>query len=275
MEHRKRRMPILVLIGAIALVIAVAGCSSSKSSKSSQGKTSSTAASSAVSQACDAWSAVTKATANGPGGPDEQPDPAAIKQFASQLIAPVDAFVGLAPAAVKADATTIKGIVHAASQGQNLEQLDPSSPALGTPLMNVEKWVHTACPFTKLNVQAVDYGYRGLPATVKGGNISLELTNTTMDEDHEMGIIRIKDGSGVTSDDLVKALVADPNGAEQKYGDKVEFVGDVSAPKDKTNYTTVDLTPGNYVAVCFLPVHGQPNGAPHVSKGMVQAFTVS
>ncbi|HVX17513.1 MAG TPA: hypothetical protein VHA73_05730 [Acidimicrobiales bacterium] len=268
-------MPALVLLGAIVLVTAVAGCSSSKSSKSSPNKTSSTTVSSAVSQACNAWIEVEKVASSGPGGPDEQPDAAAVKAFATTLATPVDAFTGLAPAAVKADATTIQGIVHAATQGQNLDQLDPSSPALATPLTGVEKWVHTACPFTKLNVQAVDYGYKGLPATVRAGKVSLELTNTAMDEEHELSILRIKDGSDVTSDELVKALVSDPNGAEQKYGDKVDFVADVSAAHDKTNYTTTDLTPGDYVAVCFLPLHGQENGAPHVSKGMIQAFKVA
>ena len=38
-----------------------------------------------------------------------------------------------------------------------------------------------------------------------------------------------------------------------------------------TAYADLDLRPGNYVALCFLP---GPGGAPHMAMGMLQQFTV-
>jgi hypothetical protein len=39
-----------------------------------------------------------------------------------------------------------------------------------------------------------------------------------------------------------------------------------------TTYTTVDLTPGNYVLVCFFP--DVKDGKAHVVHGMIKEFTI-
>jgi hypothetical protein len=43
-----------------------------------------------------------------------------------------------------------------------------------------------------------------------------------------------------------------------------------------SNFLTLDLTPGAYVALCFIPNYAKGgDGAPHVAHGMMQAFTVA
>ena len=44
----------------------------------------------------------------------------------------------------------------------------------------------------------------------------------------------------------------------------------------QSNYVTLDLTPGEYVATCFVPDHrGDATGTPHFMLGMMQNFTVA
>src|SRR5690606_40832111 len=54
-------------------------------------------------------------------------------------------------------------------------------------------------------------------------------------------------------------------------GEEVGMVG-VFGPGE-TVYRAFDLTPGDYVAVCFIPDY-LGDGAPHLMHGMIQAFTV-
>lgn len=39
-----------------------------------------------------------------------------------------------------------------------------------------------------------------------------------------------------------------------------------------SGFTTLDLEPGNYMFVCFVP--DAADGTPHAAKGMIKAFTV-
>lgn len=44
----------------------------------------------------------------------------------------------------------------------------------------------------------------------------------------------------------------------------------------QSNYVTLDLTPGEYVAICFMPDHrGDATDQPHFMLGMMQNFTVA
>ena len=42
----------------------------------------------------------------------------------------------------------------------------------------------------------------------------------------------------------------------------------------QTGWAHLDLTPGDYVAVCFIPSAAH-EGKPHFALGMVKGFTVS
>lgn len=278
MGHTTNLRRALALAGAAILAASLfAGCSSSKKAS---GKTKGTSAtgntsvSNASSSACQAWIKVDTAANQGPGGSGGPPNPAALKQFATQLKPLVDKFASSAPSATKADAAAIQSIVDSAASGGDTSKLDPSNPALGKPLNGVEKWVHDSCGFQAVSVMGVDYAFEDLPKSLKAGPTSIEFMNHAKDEQHEIGVIRIKPGSGVDAAKLVADIRSDANGAQQKYGDKVEPVAETEAPPGQTAYTTVDLQPGQYVAACFIPVGGKDGGVPHAQKGMVQAFTV-
>ncbi len=224
---------------------------------------------------CNDWVAADAAGAQGPESGEAGPTPTQIAAFAKSLQAPVTKASKNAPAAVKAPVAKIVSIIDDAAAGKNPQALDPSGPTFGEPLSKVEAWVHTSCGFNKLDVMGVDYGYSGIPATIKPGVASIKFENMSDKEFHEMALMRIKDGSGVTSTELAAALEKDAAAAEQKYGDSVEPVGSTQAPPGVTGYTTVDLPAGDYVAVCFIPVGDKPDGVPHAQKGMVTAFKVA
>ena len=40
-------------------------------------------------------------------------------------------------------------------------------------------------------------------------------------------------------------------------------------------WVTMNLTPGNYMLICFFPNTAAPGGLPHALSGMVKEFTIS
>jgi hypothetical protein len=75
---------------------------------------------------------------------------------------------------------------------------------------------------------------------------------------------------------------------EEEVESAVTFAGVAFAAPDAEAFAVVDLEPGSYVMVCFLPVGAtpevmaemeatgeEPDGAPHFTQGMVHEFTVS
>ena len=264
-------------VAAALSVTALGACGSSGSTASKVTDTSGTTTAKVSDNGpfCSAWVTADGTASKGPDSGESQPTPAQMASFAKGLQGEFGKVSATAPSAMKVPVAKIVTIIDNAAAGKNPELLDPSSPALGEPLNKVEAWVHTTCGFTKLDVTGVDYAFKGVPATVKAGVVSIKFMNMSDKESHEMALMRIKDGSGVTSAELVAALKADANAAQQKYSDKVDFLSSAQAPPGATGYATVDLKAGDYLAVCFVPVGGKDGGVPHAQKGMVSAFKVA
>jgi hypothetical protein len=139
-----------------------------------------------------------------------------------------------------------------------------------------------SCGWGEAAVEATDYAFEGIEDTYEAGVVSFDLTNGG-EEMHEMGIFRKNDGVTESFDEL---LALDQEEAEAKATD-VTFV-EPTAPGD-SDYSVVDLEPGEYMAVCFLPVgatpelfeavesgeQAPPEGPPHFVQGMKVEFTVS
>lgn len=104
-----------------------------------------------------------------------------------------------------------------------------------------------------------------IPATMTAGTHTFHFINDGP-QTHELQLIRLHDGATL---DEVFAAVA-PGAAGPPPMDEVGGPGALSMGLD--NYWTVTLEPGNYALLCFVP--DVADGAPHVMKGMVQAFTV-
>ena len=263
---------------AFAAALSVSGlaaCSSSGSSATKAKSDTTSAATTAagtksVDTACLAWTELDDAANKGPGGPDGPPTPAAITAFAKSLKPMIARVATAAPAAVAAPVKTVQDIIDDASNGKDAQKLEPSNPALSKPVHKIEKWAYDSCGYNKFDVMGKDYAYDGISPKIPHGMTSVKFTNVANDEVHELSLMMVKPGSGVTGKEIAEALKADPNAAQQKYQDKVEFVSNTQANPGETSYTTANLNVGDYVAVCFIG----PDGQPHAGKGMVTSFTV-
>jgi hypothetical protein len=116
-------------------------------------------------------------------------------------------------------------------------------------------------PATDGTVQLKEYQFV-LPAGF--GHGTYEVKNVGK-ETHELIVVRLKDG--VTFDQALAWFLAGQQGEPL-----LTFVGGVGGLEPgMTAYADLDLQPGNYVALCFLP---GPGGSPHALMGMMQQFTI-
>lgn len=122
----------------------------------------------------------------------------------------------------------------------------------------------------QLDVEGVDYGFEGLPAEIGAGRVALRFTNgTEAEEIHELVLVKRNEGTTETVDELL-ALPPD-----QLMG-KVTMAGVVfvEAP-GASSAMVLDLEPGEYVAICMVPVGGAEEGPPHAQHGMVAELSVA
>jgi len=118
-------------------------------------------------------------------------------------------------------------------------------------------------PVADATVTLNDYAFT-LSGALAAGTHTIAITNKGP-QPHEMFLARYAPGK--TMKDLV-SWVDKPQGPPP--GDAV---GGVSAiANGSTNYITVNLTPGNYVLLCFIP--DAKDGKIHVQHGMSKEFTV-
>jgi hypothetical protein len=113
-------------------------------------------------------------------------------------------------------------------------------------------------------ITARDYAF-DMPDTLTAGRTELQLVNRGA-ELHHAALLRLD--AGKTAADFLAALKAGgppPAWAHDAGGPNAPAPGATSA-------AVVDLAPGGYVLVCFIP---SPDGTPHVMKGMTRAFTVA
>ncbi len=118
-----------------------------------------------------------------------------------------------------------------------------------------------------VTIHAQDFSFK-MPATIPAGWTSVRLVNDG-GEPHQAQLAKLNPGvvpeqiaaAGAGGDDAAVVALFTPMGGPN-----------AAAPLGGTATVTVDLTPGNYVALCFIP---SADGTRHYAKGMVQAFTVT
>jgi len=129
------------------------------------------------------------------------------------------------------------------------------------------------CGWNQQPVEATEYSFGDVPASLAAGPTSFELTNVGA-EVHE--IVLARKNPGVT--ESVADILARP---EDEARSMITEVGSVYADPGEADYRVVDLEPGDYVMVCFVPVGVTssdvvaPEGPPHHTQGMVAEFTVT
>ena len=133
-----------------------------------------------------------------------------------------------------------------------------------------------------LDVEMVDYAYKTKGAP-RSGLVTVNSSNAGT-EWHMAGFGLLKRGKTVAQ--LVAALreQGGPGAGEGEEGEQdrdptAEFIDkELGAPghvlqPGQSQSLTVNLEPGNYVMLCFLPTEGE--GTPHLAKGMVAGFEVA
>jgi hypothetical protein len=119
-----------------------------------------------------------------------------------------------------------------------------------------------APPSTDGAVALGDYRFT-TPSVIDGDN-TLEITNRSDAEAHELVLGRFEDGA--TAEDVVAALDrGEPVPATGVGGMQALLPG-------ATQRLQLDLPPGRYVAYCAIP---SPDGTPHYARGMIQEVEIT
>ena len=196
-------------------------------------------------------------------------DADAAQWVTDELVPRIEAVMASAPAEITDDlAIQAAAIDEAAATGDFAR--------FGTPEVDAaEERTHQFdldnCGWQVQDVMATEYDYGDIPATLAAGPTTFELDNQGA-EVHEVVIAR--KNPGVT--ESVEELVADEAGET-----KVTTLNDVNADPGTADYVVVDLEPGEYIMVCFVPMgmtsmDDEPTSAPpHYTSGMVAEFTVA
>jgi hypothetical protein len=186
------------------------------------------------------------------------------------LVAEVDA---VKPAEIDAELTTMIDAVAAWEASGFADSSALDAPEMGEASATVDSWMFENCTFdTKVEVALVDYAFEGLEPSYPVGMTAFRVTNDGT-ESHEMALVRRADGVTETWDELL-AL------PEEEIAGKVEFLGAAFAPAPgMTSVLVSELTPGDYLALCFVPLGSTPgtegDGPPHMTAGMRAEFTVA
>jgi hypothetical protein len=138
------------------------------------------------------------------------------------------------------------GIDHAPPYPDEANELDPDA--------------------TRVDVEASEYAFAFDPE-VPAGPTSFVMTNVGQ-EAHFMTFTRISEGHTL---DEVFAFEGDPEAAGLVTNG--EYDSGTAAPGgEDEEVVTLDLEPGSWVMLCFVP---GPDGTPHAFSGMATPFTVS
>jgi uncharacterized cupredoxin-like copper-binding protein len=119
---------------------------------------------------------------------------------------------------------------------------------------------------TVVTITAKDFSYDA-PDTIASGMVTLRLVNQGP-ELHHLQLLKLDDGR--TAAELQEGLKQMQPGAPPP-----PWVHDVAGPNTPVpggeQSITEELTPGNYVLICFIP---GADRIPHAMKGMMRALTV-
>lgn len=142
----------------------------------------------------------------------------------------------------------------------------------GGPTTNVVKPLEVtgegaASPEADAAVPMVDFAF-AIPGDLGPGQQTWEFVNNG-EQVHHAVIQKLK--AGKTMDDVMKyAETFEGKDPTEEFA----YVNMLSP--GSSNFVALDLMPGSYVALCFIPDYAQGgDGAPHMAHGMMQAFTVA
>lgn len=205
------------------------------------------------------------------GPPLEEGDVAGAKALLESVLPLAREWAAAAPAGVRSDVELMLATAEGATETGDLSVFE--TPEFGAADANAHAAGLESCGWAVQNVELQDYHFEGLPESLPAGVTSFELTNTG-EEFHELALLRKNDG--VT--ESFEEILALP---EEEAFSKVTPAGQGFAAPGEPGYALIDMPPGDYLAICFLPVGATPDGpppedgAPHFTEGMSHELTVS
>lgn len=261
---RRRGQRFAAVSLALAVALGAVACSDDPSSSASRNETgrlpSAPNAELATADFCDAARAFSEATTGGP------PDPAEMAAFVDEVLAPAsEALTAALPNdLVGAGRTLTEAVATIEETG------DPSAlfaPEAAGAQAAIGDAVHEGCGMAQVTVHAVEYAFHGVPDALEAGPTSFELVNDGVEE-HEMVLFKRAEGATETLEELLQL-------PEEEGMAKMEMTGVAFGGPGSTSYAAVDLEPGTYFLICFIPVGGGEEGPPHFMEGMQQTITVT
>lgn len=289
--HFRPRGRTRVLLAA-TLVFAVGACgsddetSSEPATSGSSAPATSTAASAAggddeqITAGCAVDAEIESAFSGAPF-PDGEPTAEEIQTIRDYMTAEVGPLIERAEQLdipeIEADIETvvapIRAFIETGDAAVFESEDDPASSAASA---SISKFFFDNCEGDKIEVSATDYAFSGPKGQVTAAPFRVKLTNDGK-EAHEFAVFRKADGVTDSFDEIL-AL------PEEEAGDKIAFIG-VVEPIDpgEENYAVIPIDqPGEYIAVCFIPVGATTvaagetaQGPPHFVQGMKIEFTAS
>jgi hypothetical protein len=152
------------------------------------------------------------------------------------------------------------------------------APDFNAAIAAADAWVVENCQFvTTTEIIATDYQYQGQANAYPAGRTAFALVNDGA-EAHELAIIRKNDGVDLTLDELLELPEDEAETMTTYLGGS--FVG----PTGARSNLLIELTPGNYIAVCNIAAgtivaddgsFTEGAGQPHVMLGMSFEFAVT
>lgn len=136
-------------------------------------------------------------------------------------------------------------------------------------------------PAADLSIDMSEMVFTGIPETVPAGAQIWKVSNIGQ-QLHEMAMVQLAEG--LTVEQAMQMFGLSP--ATATAGGEATPAMDMSGPPPftvvpsiapmgpgQTNYLELDLAPGTYIAVCFIP--DMATGVPHAMMGMTASFTVA
>ena len=195
---------------------------------------------------------------------DETSSEEEITAAGEELAAAFEPVVDGAPEELADAANTIDGALQDLAQGDG--EAFNSDETFMT-YTDLSAGAIDACGFEAVDIAGVDYGFEGVPETIEAGTVAFRFANESDAEEHEMIVIRKKDGVQLSWEELLEL-------PEEEAEQNTEFTTAAFAPPGGDSGTFTELVPGDYAMLCFIPVGGAEDGPPHFTQGMMAEFTV-
>ncbi len=144
------------------------------------------------------------------------------------------------------------------------------APALKATKTTIAGYHYAECAGDKVEVVGVDFRFEDVKDTYEAGEYRMKFLNEGKEE-HELVLIKRNPGVKESFDELLEL-------PEGKVAGKVEFLGGEEAAPSEEAFVDAELTPGDYLMVCFIPEGSLPGkegkGKPHFELGMKKEFKV-